>query len=162
MENSVTVYMTKATKLRLESDLDKAVAERKRWQLAIGDAAGTASDWHDNAAFDHAQAEFDVAVSRENILRDTLANPIIIEPRKETDKVDIGNIVKLQFGDRDTPEVFTLLGPNDSSTQAGWLSELTPVGKAIKGKKAGEVAEIILPDRVIKVTVLEILPGDFE
>jgi predicted S18 family serine protease len=35
-------------------------AEMKRWQLAIGEAAGSNSDWHDNAAYDYANAQFEL------------------------------------------------------------------------------------------------------
>ncbi|OGD78690.1 hypothetical protein A2368_02140 [Candidatus Collierbacteria bacterium RIFOXYB1_FULL_49_13] len=50
--------MDKINKIR--ESLRVAEAEMKRWNKAIGEAAGTNSDWHDNAGYDYACAQFEL------------------------------------------------------------------------------------------------------
>lgn len=44
----------------------------KRWNKAIGEAAGTNSDWHDNAGYDYACAQFELYQSLVSQLKQEL------------------------------------------------------------------------------------------
>lgn len=151
--------MTKATLERLQEELIKATKEREKWNLAIGEAAGVNSDWHDNAAFDHANEAYRVALAMEESLKNKLADVEIIGPRTRVDKVGIGNTVVVELNG--VRQEFTLLGADDSATKSGWISYKTPVGKAIRGKKVGECVVFEVGDRSMEIKVNEIKIGEF-
>lgn len=152
------MQMTIQTHERLQKELEAATAERDKWHKAIGEAAGSNSDWHDNASYDYAVTTFELMESRERELRELLRSIEIIEPRKEVKDIQIGNTVKLNLDG--IIKVFHLLGSLDSGHN-GWLSIETPVGSALVGKKKGEIVEIELDDRTLRIEVLEVLEGAF-
>lgn len=155
-------FMTRQTKERLERNLAELREKLSDTGRSIGEAAGPNSDWHDNPAFDYAQMEFKLLGGQEAELSQKLLNIKIIEPRQETDTVDLGNTVRLRFGDMDEDEMFTILGPDDGATgmdlEPRWISCETPVAKAVIGKSRGETAEF---NNGQTVKVKEILPGEF-
>jgi len=60
-ENKKNVnLMTSHAKNLLKQKLSQADSNFKKSQLAIGEAAGRESDWHDNAAFDYANMQHDL------------------------------------------------------------------------------------------------------
>jgi transcription elongation factor GreA len=155
--------MTAYTKAALEEALIQARRELNDASLAIGEAAGRESDWHDNAAFDYANIEFDLkSASLASLIR-KLQDVEIITPRKQTDLIDIGNTVIVKFENEIDEERFTILGPDDSGRKAGWLSCFSPLGASLIGRSEGEIAEYSLEQgRTQKVKVIKILRGDFE
>jgi transcription elongation factor GreA len=155
--------MTAHTKSVLEEALNQARIELSQAQLSIGEAAGSESDWHDNAAFDYANMEFDLKSANLARLTNKLRDVEIIPPRQQTDKIDIGNTVVIKFEDEPENETFTILGPDDSGKKQGWLSHLSPLGKSLIGKVVGETAEYSLgKEKKQIVRIVNILPGNFE
>lgn len=155
--------MTSYTKATLEEVLGTAKRELDQAQLSIGEAAGRESNWHDNAAFDYANMEFDLKSANLANIKEKLRNVEIITPRRETDKVGIGNSVVIQFQDRTDQETFTILGPDDSRQKPGWLSYLSPLAKSIIGNKEGETVKFSIGNKEnYTVRIAKILPGEFE
>lgn len=163
IRNSKTNIMTTRTKRFLEDALKQAREELRQSQLAIGEAAGSESNWHDNAAFDYANMDFDLKSAQLASLEKKLQNVELIIPRQETDKVGIGNSVVIQFLDKTDQETFTILGPDDSGKKPGWLSYLSPLAKSIIGKKEGETVIFSTEDKQnYSIVITKILPGEFE
>ncbi len=154
--------MTLATKKYLEKKLMEAEKEMKKALLAIGTAAGKESNWHDNAAFEDANVQFNVCHSNLKNLREKLFNVEIIKPQKETDVIKIGNTVVVQFKDKKKSEKFTILGSDDVGYQKECISYTAPLSQAILGKKAGESVVFKSPKGKQEVKIITILPGEFE
>jgi|GEM_PF-1164167 len=155
--------MTAQTKAELEEALKQAKKDLGEAQLAIGEAAGRESDWHDNAAFDYANMDFDLKLTTVAILAGKLQEVEIITPRNQTEKVDVGNTVVVRFEGEEEDERFTILGADDSGRKPGWLSSNSPLGKSLLGKREWDIAEYALEaDKKQKVRVVKILPGDFD
>jgi len=155
--------MTTHTKAILEEMLSQAHREFHEAQLAIGQAAGRESDWHDNAAFDYANMEFNLKSANLANLMNKLHDVEIIVPRQQTDKACIGNTVTVKFEGEQEEETFTIFGPDDSGRKQGWLSCFSPLGKSLIGKRTGEKTEYsIAGEKEQLVRVVKILPGNFE
>lgn len=149
--------MTRRTKERLEREL--ALAEKKlaKSLMDISEAAGSASDWHDNAAFDQANVDHDVNSALVRDLREKLKDVVIVEPCLETDMVKVGNMVEIIFeGDLEKYR-YTILGDSDSGTKKEWISHRSPLGQALLNKKVGEVIE----RNGRRAKIRQIVSGDF-
>lgn len=156
--NLMTVY----TRSLLEQRLNEANLNLKKSQLAIGEAAGRESDWHDNAAFDYANMQHDLNSINLSNLAAKLQNVEIISPRKKTKDIGIGNTVIIKFQDRDMEETFTILGPDDGGINPGWISYLSPLGNSLIRKRVGEIIEYAVGKEVSqKVKIIKILQGEF-
>lgn len=146
----------------LEGMLNQARTDLRKAQLAIGEAAGRESNWHDNAAFDHANIDYDLKSARLAKLLIKLQNVEIIAPRLQIDRIDIGNTVIVKFEEEKQEETFTILGLYDSEKKQGWLSYASPLGKSLIGKEEGKTVEYSVAGKKQRVRVIKILPGDFE
>ena len=155
--NLVTSY----TFSLLKTELEHAQNDFKDSLMAIG----VAGDWHDNAVFDHATIKNDVDASRLITLQEKLRNIQLIEPKKSTIKIDIGNLVVVRFEGEDDDEQFTILGPDDSRRKSGWISYTSPLGESLIGKKKGETATFTVNDNGhdinLQARIVKILPGNF-
>ncbi len=158
---SKTSFMTTETYKRLKNELKIAEIKLKEMLQETGDAAGEKCDWHDNAAYDQACRDAELARARVQGLEELLVNVQIIAPRLEVDSVGIGNLVEIIFVENGTLNTYTLLGPNDSSTNPKWLSIETPLGSRLLGKKIGEDVEYEVDGRKTKVHIQNIYPGEF-
>ncbi len=145
--------MTNITYERLLIELEKAKEHASKRNIAIGVAAGAESDWHDNAAYDFAHTQYDVAAVHLQSLQNKLFKVEIIKPRKEIEKIGIGNTVILEFIETKKQEKYTILGPDDYNTRKDWISYKSPFGESLLGKKKGEI--------IGSVMVVEILSGEF-
>lgn len=149
--------MTQATYDLLQQKLIEIQAKITQNQLEQGQSIENAADWHDNAAYDMLIQALRVLNTQENQIVTRLRNAEIIQPRTDTSKVGIGNTVLVQYPGEE-PETFTILGVADSATRKDWISGLSPLGKALLEKRAGDIVN--LPQNV-QVTILQVLAGDF-
>lgn len=159
--NTKVNLMTQSTYRLLLQEVEVARSNSKQSLLDIGEAAGTGSDWHDNAAFDHANIRHDVDSLQLSGIEAKLRDVQIIEPSRNRDRVDIGNSVLVKFQGEDEEEMYTILGPADSGRQPGWISFESPLGSNLMGKKKGETAIFAIERQEQKVKIIDILLGSF-
>ena len=89
----------------------------------------------ENEEYSSARNEQKVAESRILEIQEILKNAKIIHTGKK-DKVDLGATVELDMGGRKVE--YTLVGPTEANPLEGRVSNESPIGKAILGRKAGE------------------------
>ncbi|NCF56077.1 MAG: transcription elongation factor GreA, partial [Planctomycetia bacterium] len=126
---------------------------------AIGDAAAL-GDLSENAEFTSAIEE------RENLnrkvleLQSELDRAQIIDPTQATtDQVSLGSCVKIFNIGTDSEVTYSILGPWDGGPDDGVISYLSPLGKALLQKRAGEEFELELPTGTQSFKILEIAQG---
>ena len=114
-------------------------------------------DLSENAEYDaakEAQGLLELKISK---LEDMIANARIIdESRINTTHVQIMNKVKLKNLSNDSVVEYTLVGETEANLREGKLAAATPIGRALIGKKKGDVVEVNVPSGVLKFEVLEI------
>lgn len=110
-------------------------------------------DLSENAAYQAAK-EAKIANDRRIFeLENILAQAEIIEAKKR-DRVELGSIVELE-GERGRVK-YRLLGSYDASPNLKIISDESPLGKALLGKKEGEEVEIEVEKRKIRYKILKI------
>ena len=114
----------------------------------------------ENSEFDAAvdeQANLEAEISE---IENTLRNAKIINSKKiDTNKVSVGCSVKLLDLDFEDEVVYKIVGATESNPANGVISNESPVGKALIGKKVGEQINIVLPQKnnaTIRMKILEI------
>lgn len=70
------------------------------------------------------------------------------------DKVGFGNRVTVEIGGKEY--VYTLVGTQESDPKKAMISLESPIGIALMGKKVGETAVVVMPDRQIEYKVKKI------
>lgn len=129
-----SVNLTAEGKKDLEKELDELIKNRP----AIAERIATArafGDLSENEEYSSARNEQKVAEGRILEIQEILKNAKIIRGGKK-DKVGLGVTVVLDMGGRKVE--YALVGPTEANPLEGKISNESPIGKAIFGRKAGE------------------------
>jgi len=70
---------------------------------------------------------------------------IIGEARADGDKVAVGDIVRLVEVASGKTQEYTIVGPKEANPAQGKISHISPIGKAVIGKAAGDTIEVATP-----------------
>ena len=132
---------------------EEGVAELKAEQATlvarrseIADKIKTAREFGDlaeNAEYSSAKLEQEQNESRIGEIDHILKNVELIKGPKRSDKVQLGATVELK-GDKGT-KTFTIVGTVEADPSEGKISDESPIGQALLGKKVGEDVEIKTP-----------------
>lgn len=144
--------ITDAGKKELEAELEELKGRRG----AIADKIAEARDYGDlseNAEYDSAREEQGLVESRIAEIEDVLLNAQIIPATKST-SVKLGSKVELKTGKKTV--VYHVVGPVEADPLAGKISNESPIGLALMGKKIGDVATITTPKGEIKYEVVKV------
>ena len=132
-----TISLTNEGKKELEQELDELIKNRP----VIAEKIATArafGDLSENEEYSSARNEQKMAESRILEIQDILKNAKIIRGGKK-DKADLGAMISLEMNGRKVE--YTLVGPTEANPLEGKISNESPIGKALLGKKAGEEFE---------------------
>lgn len=129
-----TISLTAEGKKELEAELEELIKNRPvvAEKIATARAFG---DLSENEEYSSARNEQKMAESRILEIQEILKNAKIIRGGKK-DKADLGATISLEMNGR-TVE-YTLVGPTEANPLEGKISNESPIGKALLGKKAGE------------------------
>lgn len=142
-------------KLRDELDQLRDV-ERPRASLAIAEARDK-GDLSENAEYDAAKEAQGMLEMRIAKLEEVVANARIIdESMLDTSKVLVHSSVKIKNQLNGVEMKYKLVAQSEADLKTGKISVDSPIGKGLLGKKVGEIAEIQVPNGVMKFEVLEI------
>ena len=154
------VFLTKEGYKQLQEKLDFLKSTRREEVSKKIGIAREFGDLSENSEYDAAkeeQANLEAEISEiENTLRHA---KIINHKQLDTSSINVGCTVKLLDLDFDDEVVYKLVGATESDPANGIISNESPVGKALIGKKVGEQINVILPQNnnsTIRRKVLEI------
>lgn len=146
--------MKKAYQITAEgkAELEKELAELKERRGEISEKIAAARDYGDlseNAEYDAAREEQGIVESRVLEIEDILSNFEIIKPSKGG-TVRIGSTVELKNGKTVT---YTIVGPVEADPLEGKISNESPIGAALMGKKEGDSVTIKTPKGEVTYSV---------
>jgi len=109
-----------------------------------------------NAEYDDAKDAQAFIEGRILTLETQLKNAVIIEEETaRPDRVKLGSRVTLFNQDRKL-EFFTIVGSAEASPNDGKISNESPVGKALLGRKKGNVVDVHVPAGKLKLVITDI------
>ena len=142
-------------KLKDELDYLKGVMRPKASQ-DIADARDK-GDLSENAEYDAAKEAQGLLEMRISKLEEVYANARLIdESQLDISKVLVHSNVKIKNQGNGMEMKYTLVAESEADLKTGKISVTSPIGKGSLGKKVGEVAEITVPNGVLKFEIIEI------
>ena len=154
---SDVVYMTKESVKELEEQVrELKVKGRKEIALKIAEARSH-GDLSENAEYDAAKHDQELLEIKIHQLETTLGKVQVISPDElPNDKVYILTKVKLKNKSNNALLEYILVSPEEADFEKRKISVTSPIGKALMGKKIGEIAEINVPAGKIQYEVIDI------
>ena len=142
---------------KLEEELEylktvkrREVAERIKVALGFGDLSENSE--YDEAKNEQAQVEMKI-VDLENKLRNV---KIIDEDEIDTKTVQVGNTVQVLDMEYDEKIDYTIVGSEEADLLENKISNESPIGKALLGKKKNDVVEVEAPGGLLSFKILKI------
>ena len=133
--------ITASGKQELERELEALKSRRGEIADKIAEARSY-GDLSENAEYDAAREDQGVTETRITEIENILQNATIIKSGSKT-KVQLGSVVELKSGSK--KPVYTVVGPVEANPLEGKISNESPIGIALMGKKVGEEVSIKTP-----------------
>ncbi|MBQ9315161.1 MAG: transcription elongation factor GreA [Clostridia bacterium] len=134
----------------LKTEKRKEVAERIKIALGFGDLSENSE--YDEAKNEQAQVEMKIA-DLENKLRNV---KLIDEDEIDTKTVQVGNTVQVLDVEYDEKINYTIVGSTEADLAENKISNESPIGKALLGRKKNEVVEVEAPAGLLSFKILKI------
>jgi transcription elongation factor GreA len=150
------VVLTKEGYEELKQRLDHLTTERRREIAEAIKQAREFGDLSENAEYDAAKNEQALLEDEIQGLEEQLRDAVIVEkgdqPRGE---VAIGSTVTLK-GPRGKELKFKVVGSAEADPDQNRLSNESPIGRAVMGRKKGDKVEVSTPKGVVKYEIATI------
>ena len=128
----------------------KEVAEALKQAKAFGDLSENSE--YDEAKNEQAEVERHIAE-----LEDILENIELIKATGKKNEVHVGSSVKVFDLEFDEEITYTIVGSTESDPLENKISDESPIGKALLGKKPDDEVTIETPGGSVKIKILEIV-----
>lgn len=134
----------------LKTDRDKEVTEMIKVARGYGDLS-------ENSEYDDAKNEQAKLYARIAEVEEILANAVIISGDEVgTDKIGLGCKFTVRDLEFDEEETFELVGSQEANPKKGRVSDDAPFGRAMVGKKVGDIVKVDAPVGEIQYEVISI------
>ncbi|MEA4825729.1 transcription elongation factor GreA [Clostridium sp. JNZ J1-5] len=157
MSESKKYIMTAEGVKKLEEELEYLKTVKRREITEKIKVALSYGDLSENSEYDEAKNEQAFVEGRivqlENMLRN--AN-VVDESEISLETVSVGSIVKVKDYDFDEIVDFHIVGSAEADPLKNKISNESPVGNALIGKRVGDIVDVPVPDGISKFEILEI------
>ncbi len=150
------VILTKEGKEELEKRLEYLKVEKRAEITERIKTAREFGDLSENAEYDAAKNEQAMIEGEILEIENKLKYAVIIKDGAKKGTVSLGS--KVDILDEETKEIFTyeIVGTTEADVELGRISNESPVGNALLGRKAGETVNVVVPAGIVTITVKKV------
>ena len=150
-------YVTKEGLDKMKVELEQLeTIERPKITQQIAEARDK-GDLSENAEYDAAKEAQGLLEMRISKMEEVVSNARLIdESQLDLSKALVLSKVKIKNQTNGMEMTYTLVAESEADLKTGKISVTSPIGKGLLGKSVGEIAEINVPNGVLKFEILEI------
>lgn len=154
MENN-PLYLTLDGKEKIERELEILISEKRPDLARRLRSAIQKGDLSENAEYIAAKEEQGFLEGKIQELQAILSQAVVVEDSGEEGVITIGKRVIVEENGR-PQETYTLVGAKEADPRNGRISNESPIGRALMGKRVGETAVAKTPGGEIEFKIIEI------
>ncbi len=151
------VFLTEDGLNKLEEELDDAKAVKRKEIAARIKVALSFGDISENSEYDQAkneQAQLEERIAKlEGMLRNA---KVIDEDEITTDVVSVGSKVAVKDLEYDEEMEYVIVGSAEADPFEGKISNESPLGSSLLGRKKGDIVRVPVPDGIIEYEIRDI------
>ena len=155
MSSTKEVFVTEAGLEEMKKELEYLKQVRRPEVINALKDARALGDLSENAEYDAARSEQAICENKIKELEVAIEHAKIIT-EVATDKVSVGNSVKIEYVEDKEVETYAIVGSKEADPFENKISNESPIAKAIIGHKAGEVVSVDSPSGKYDVKIIEI------
>jgi transcription elongation factor GreA len=133
----------------LQTVREREVADQIREARSFGDLS-------ENSEYDEAKTEQGKLYSKIAELKNLLENAEIIEEIKADGKIVMGSEITVRDLDLNEEQVFKIVGSQEANPMEGKISDESPFGAALLGRKKGDRITVQAPSGMLNFEILDI------
>lgn len=147
-------YLTMEKKAELEAELSNLKGNERSKIIEALEYAKSLGDLSENAEYHQARDDQAKLEDRINQIENILKHSVIVSKHVST-VVEVGSTVEVekQGGDKKT---FEIVGSEESDMTLGKISNRSPIGSALLGKKKGDTAEVNTPAGIVVYKIINL------
>jgi transcription elongation factor GreA len=147
-------YLSAEGLARLKAELDELTSVKRPEIAQRIHVAKEYGDVTENAEYEDAKNEQAFVEGRIQALTSIIKNAVIIEENHSRTFVQIGSTVTIE-GDKGK-ETYTIVGAAEAAPDEGRISNESPVGRALLGKRKGDAVNVTVPAGASTYTIVGI------
>jgi transcription elongation factor GreA len=157
MANNQPVYLTAEGLKKIQEEYEYLTETRRKEVAQMIAEAKAEGDISENAGYDEAKTAQGFLEGRIRELENLLKNAQIIEEgTQKKGEVALGRTVIVREAGTDFEETYTIVGSVEADPTRGRISNSSPIGKALIGKRVGQKANVQTPGGEITFEILKV------
>jgi len=157
MSQDQTVYLTQEGLEKVKSELDHLTTVRRKEVAQMIAEAKAEGDISENAGYDEAKTAQGFLEGKIRELENVLKHAQVIEDSEQSaDTIALGRTVIVKEVGTNFEETYTIVGSMEADPVNGRISNESPVGKALLGKRVGAEATVETPGGEINFEILNV------
>lgn len=153
--NQKKILITQEGLTKLQSELEHLYSVRRPEIAGKIKRAREMGGTENNAEYEDAKNDQAFVEGRILMLENIVKNAAVIESPASPGVVEVGDKVLIQNQDGKI-EQFTIVGSTEANPIEGKISNESPVGNALLGKKIGDEIEVLTPAGVLKLMIMDV------
>ncbi|MBL9037267.1 MAG: transcription elongation factor GreB [Archangium sp.] len=153
-----TMYITLAGAQKLRAELRHLLTTERPKVTAEVSAAAALGDRSENAEYIYGKKRLREIDRRLRFLQKRLEQLTVVDPseQKDTSRIYFGATVTLENDDDGSTVTYQLVGPDETDVKTSRISVDSPVGKALMGKRKGDLVTVNRPKGEVDFTIIAI------
>jgi len=150
-------YITEEKKVSLQEELNYLKTTKRKEILESLEAARALGDLSENAEYHQAREDQGKTEDRINQIANMLKSSVVIKHNDHSGtNVEIGTKVKVKKEDSKEDVIYNIVGSEEADMSQNKISNKSPLGEALFGKKKGDVVSIKTPKGIVKYKIVDI------
>ena len=156
IQNNKEIFVTEEGYKNLQEELEYLKVTKRKEIVANIKQAISFGDLSENSEYDEAKNEQAEVEKRINEIENLLTTVKIIKNDENTEVVNVGKTVVILDSDIGEEEEYKIVGPTEVDVVNNMISDESPLGKALLGKRAGDEVSFEAPGGVVSVKIISI------
>jgi len=152
----LNTVITRETETQLQYELCYLIEQRRPELAQKLTEAVAQGDLKENADYHDAKEQLGFTEGRVKEIEAILRIAIVVDNSQPSDEVRIGSTVVIQEDGEDFDEEYRIVGSAEANPRERKISEKSPIGSALLGKRIGKKVKVETPDGVIKFKIVDI------
>ena len=140
---------------KLQAELKQLKEVERQKVIEDIETARGYGDLSENSEYDEAKTRQGKIEGRIQELEEILANVIVVDD-VQTDAVDVGTVVTVKNLTRGIEIEYTIVGATEANPLKGKISDRSPIGKGLMGKRKGAKVDVETPAGIMSFEILNI------
>ena len=150
------VILTKEGKEELEKRLEFLKVTKRAEITERIKTAREFGDLSENAEYDAAKNEQAMIEGEIVEIENKLKHAVIIKDGAKKGVVSLGSKVDIFDNDEGVLSTYEIVGTTEADVEAGRISNESPIGNALLGRKTGETLSVVVPAGVVSITIKKV------